>query len=56
VRAVKERMLRGNGNGTDFRTIYVVSELTRQLERATGSLVHSGLLVRDYVLSVSPGG
>jgi hypothetical protein len=56
VRSVKERMLRGNGNGTDFRTIYVVSELTRQLERATGSLVHSGLLVRDYVLSVSPGG
>ena len=55
-RAVKQRMLRGDGNGIDFRTVYVVSELTRQLERATDSLVHSGLLVRDYVLSVSPGG
>jgi uncharacterized protein Yka (UPF0111/DUF47 family) len=53
-RAVKERMFRGNG--VDFRTVYIVSELTRQLDRATDSLVHSGLLVRDYVLSVSPGG
>ena len=52
-RAVRERMFRGNA--TDFRQVYVVSELTRQLDRATDSLVHSGLLVRDYVLSVSPG-
>ena len=53
-RAVRERMFRGAA--TDFRQVYVVSELTRQLDRATDSLVHSGLLVRDYVLSVSPGG
>jgi hypothetical protein len=53
-RAVRERMFRGDA--TDFRQVYVVSELTRQLDRATDSLVHSGLLVRDYVLSVSPGG
>jgi len=53
-RAVRERMFRGET--TDFRQVYVVSELTRQLDRATDSLVHSGLLVRDYVLSVSPGG
>ena len=52
-RAVRERMFRGTA--TDFRQVYVVSELTRQLDRATDSLVHSGLLVRDYVLSVSPG-
>ena len=52
-RAVRERMFRGAA--TDFRQVYVVSELTRQLDRATDSLVHSGLLVRDYVLSVSPG-
>jgi hypothetical protein len=51
---VRERMFRGDA--TDFRQVYVVSELTRQLDRATDSLVHSGLLVRDYVLSVSPGG
>jgi hypothetical protein len=53
-RAVREHMFRGGT--TDFRQVYVVSELTRQLDRATDSLVHSGLLVRDYVLSVSPGG
>jgi len=53
-RAVRERMFRGDA--TDFRQVYVVAELTRQLDRATDSLVHSGLLVRDYVLSVSPGG
>ena len=53
-RAVRERMF--HGGATDFRQVYVVSELTRQLDRATDSLVHSGLLVRDYVLSVSPGG
>ena len=53
-RAVRERMFRDGV--TDFRQVYVVSELTRQLDRATDSLVHSGLLVRDYVLSVSPGG
>jgi uncharacterized protein Yka (UPF0111/DUF47 family) len=53
-RAVKERMF--HGNGVDFRTVYAVSELTRQLDRTTDSLVHSGLLVRDYVMSVSPGG
>ena len=53
-RAVRERMFRGGAN--DFRQVYVVSELTRQLDRATDSLVHSGLLVRDYVLSVAPGG
>ena len=52
-RKLRERVLRGNG--LDFRTVYVVAELTRQLDRATDSLVHSGLLVRDYVLSVSPG-
>ena len=52
-RAVRERMFRGAA--TDFRQVYVVAELTRQLDRATDSLVHSGLLVRDYVLSVSPG-
>jgi uncharacterized protein Yka (UPF0111/DUF47 family) len=52
-RAVRERMF--HGTATDFRQVYVVSELTRQLDRATDSLVHSGLLVRDYVLSVSPG-
>jgi uncharacterized protein Yka (UPF0111/DUF47 family) len=52
-RAVRERMFRDGP--TDFRQVYVVSELTRQLDRATDSLVHSGLLVRDYVLSVSPG-
>jgi hypothetical protein len=51
-RAVRERMFRGGA--TDFRQVYVVSELTRQLDRATDSLVHSGLLVRDYVLSVRP--
>jgi uncharacterized protein Yka (UPF0111/DUF47 family) len=53
-RAVRERMFRDGA--TDFRQVYVVSELTRQLDRATDSLVHSGLLVRDYVLSVAPGG
>jgi hypothetical protein len=53
-RAVRERMFRGTA-ATDFRQVFVVSELTRQLDRATDSLVHSGLLVRDYVLSVSPG-
>ena len=53
-RRLRERMFRGNG--IDFRTVYIVAELTRQLDRATDSLVHSGLLVRDYVLSVSPGG
>jgi hypothetical protein len=53
-RAIRERMFRGGA--ADFRQVYVVSELTRQLDRATDSLVHSGLLVRDYVLSVSPGG
>ena len=53
-RKLMERMFRGNG--IDFRTVYVIAELTRQLDRATDSLVHSGLLVRDYVLSVSPGG
>jgi len=52
-RKLMERMFRGNG--IDFRTVYVIAELTRQLDRATDSLVHSGLLVRDYVLSVSPG-
>ena len=52
-RAVRERMFRSGM--TDFRAVYAVSELTRQLDRATDSLVHSGLLVRDYVLSVSPG-
>ena len=53
-RKLKQRMFRSNG--IDFRTVYVVAELTRQLDRATDSLVQSGLLVRDYVLSVSPGG
>jgi uncharacterized protein Yka (UPF0111/DUF47 family) len=53
-RAVRERMFQGPA--ADFRELYVVSELTRQLDRATDSVVHSGLLVRDYVLSVSPGG
>jgi uncharacterized protein Yka (UPF0111/DUF47 family) len=53
-RAVRERMFRGGT--TDFRQVYVLSELTRQLDRTTDSLVHSGLLVRDYVLSVAPGG
>jgi len=53
-RAVRERMFRGSA--ADFREVYVLSELTRQLDRATDSVVHSGLLVRDYVLSVSPGG
>jgi uncharacterized protein Yka (UPF0111/DUF47 family) len=53
-RAVRERMFRDGT--TDFRQVYVLSELTRQLDRATDSLVHSGLLVRDYVLSVAPGG
>jgi hypothetical protein len=53
-RAVRERMF--HGTTTDFRSVYVVSELTRQLDRATDSVVHSGLLVRDYVLSVAPGG
>jgi uncharacterized protein Yka (UPF0111/DUF47 family) len=52
-RAVRERMF--HSGTTDFRAVYAVSELTRQLDRATESLVHSGLLVRDYVLSVSPG-
>jgi hypothetical protein len=51
---VRERIFRGPS--ADFRQVYVVSELTRQLNRATDSVVHSGLLVRDYVLSVSPGG
>jgi uncharacterized protein Yka (UPF0111/DUF47 family) len=53
-RAVRERMFRGPA--ADYRELYVVSELTRQLDCATDSVVHSGLLVRDYVLSVSPGG
>jgi uncharacterized protein Yka (UPF0111/DUF47 family) len=53
-RAVRARIFRGPA--ADFREVYVVSELTRQLNRATDSVVHSGLLVRDYVLSVSPGG
>jgi uncharacterized protein Yka (UPF0111/DUF47 family) len=53
-RAVRERMFRGST--ADFREVYLLSELTRQLDRATDSVVHSGLLVRDYVLSVSPGG
>jgi hypothetical protein len=51
-RAVRARMFH---DGMDFRAVYVVSELTRQLDRATDSLVHSGLLVRDYVLNLSPG-
>jgi hypothetical protein len=40
----------------DFREVYVVSELTRQLNRAADLVVRSGLLVRDYVLTASPGG
>jgi uncharacterized protein Yka (UPF0111/DUF47 family) len=52
-RAVRERMFRGAT--TDFRSVYVLSELTRQLDRATDLVVHSGMLVRDYVLSVTPG-
>jgi len=52
-RAVRERMFLGTG--TDFRSVYVLSELTRQLDRATDLVVRSGLLVRDYVLSVAPG-
>jgi len=40
---------------TDFREVYVLSELTRGLDRATDSVVQSGLLVRDYVLSIAPG-
>jgi len=52
-RAVRERMFRGTG--TDFRSVYVLSELTHQLDRATDLVVRSGLLVRDYVLSVAPG-
>jgi len=53
-RAVRERVF--HGTTVDFREVYVLTELTRQLDRATDSVVHSGLLVRDYVLSVSPGG
>lgn len=53
-RAVKQRMFRGTA--ADCRDVYLLSELTRQLDRATHSVVHSGLLVRDYVLRVSPGG
>jgi uncharacterized protein Yka (UPF0111/DUF47 family) len=53
-RAVKQRMF--HASAADFREVYLLSELTRQLDRATDSVVHSGLLVRDYVLSVSPGG
>jgi uncharacterized protein Yka (UPF0111/DUF47 family) len=52
-RAVRERMFRGAE--TDFRSVYVLSELTRQLDRATDLVVRSGLLLRDYVLSVAPG-
>lgn len=52
-RAIRERVLRGPS--TDFREVYVLSELTRGLDRATDSVVQSGLLVRDYVLSIAPG-
>jgi hypothetical protein len=53
-RAVRERIFRGPT--LDFREVYVVSELTRQLNRAADLVVRSGLLVRDYVLTASPGG
>ena len=52
-RAVRERVFRGAVS--DFREAYALSELTRQLDRATDSVVESGLLVRDYVLSLAPG-
>ena len=52
-RAVRERVLRAPSS--DFREVYVLSELTQRLDRATDSVVQSGLLVRDYVLSIAPG-
>jgi len=52
-RAIRERVLRGPSS--DFREVYVLSELTRRLDRATDSVVQSALLVRDYVLSIAPG-
>jgi uncharacterized protein Yka (UPF0111/DUF47 family) len=52
-RAIRERVLRGSSS--DFREVYVLSELTRRLDLATDSVVRSGLLVRDYVLSIAPG-
>jgi uncharacterized protein Yka (UPF0111/DUF47 family) len=51
--AIRERVLRGPSS--DFREVYVLSELTRRLDRATDTVVQSGLLVRDYVLSIAPG-
>jgi uncharacterized protein Yka (UPF0111/DUF47 family) len=52
-RAIRERVLRDPS--PDFRQAYVLSELTRRLHLATDSVVQSGLLVRDYVLSIAPG-
>lgn len=52
-RAIRERVLRGPSS--DFREVYVLSELARRLDLATDSVVQSGLLVRDYVLSIAPG-
>ena len=52
-RAIRERVLRGPSS--DFREVYVLAELTRRLDLATDSVVQSGLLVRDYVLSIAPG-
>jgi uncharacterized protein Yka (UPF0111/DUF47 family) len=52
-RAIRERVLRGPSS--DFREVYVLSELTRRLDLATDWVVQSGLLVRDYVLSIAPG-
>jgi hypothetical protein len=52
-RAIRGRLLRGGA--ADFREVYLVSELTRKLDRAIDAVVFSGLLVRDYILSVAPG-
>ncbi|MBI2316868.1 MAG: hypothetical protein HYU75_07610 [Betaproteobacteria bacterium] len=38
------------GDGHDARTLYVVSEAARDLEKAADDLMHTALMLREHVL------
>jgi uncharacterized protein Yka (UPF0111/DUF47 family) len=51
-RAIHERLIHGTA---DFRELHVVSSMAHRLDRAADALARCGLIVRDYVLKISPG-
>jgi uncharacterized protein Yka (UPF0111/DUF47 family) len=47
-RAVKSALL---GTGGDLRSLYVLTEISRNLEAAADALMHGALMLRDHVLT-----